>query len=160
MRSPAAAIAWELRQGHRIALIALAALILVLGMIRLLIPGPWEPIELDTPNETAALLILPFSVTFMYLLAVFSFGLAGDLAARPSIYPARMFTLPVTTRALEPITGSLNDTIRVLSRYHAKVPWPRPSVSRRLLEPSASITQTSGRPLRSELKAIFCPSGE
>lgn len=100
MRSPALAIAWEFRQGHRVALIVLAALILVLGMIRLLIPGPWEPIELDTPNETAALLILPVSVTFLYLLAVFSFGLAGDLAARSSIYPARMFTLPVTTRAL------------------------------------------------------------
>lgn len=100
MRSPALAIAWEFRQGHRFALIALAGLILVLGMIRLLIPGPWEPIELDPPNETAALLILPFSVTFMYFLAVFSFGLAGDLAARQSIYPARMFTLPVTTRAL------------------------------------------------------------
>ncbi len=100
MRSPALAIAWEFRQGHRFALIALAGLIFVLAMIRLLIPGPWEPIELDTPNETAALLILPFSATFLYFLAVFSFGLAGDLAARQSIYPARMFTLPVTTTAL------------------------------------------------------------
>src|SRR6185436_462080 len=100
MRSPARAIAWEFRQGHRFALIALACLILVLGMIRLLVPGPWEPVRLDTPNETAALLILPFSTTFLYFLAVFSFGLAGDLAARKSIYPARMFTLPVTTTAL------------------------------------------------------------
>jgi hypothetical protein len=100
MRSPARAIAWEFRQGHRFAMIALAGLILVVIMIRLLIPGPWEPIELDTPNETAALLILPLSVTFLYFLAVFSFGLAGDLAARQSIYPARMFTLPVTTTAL------------------------------------------------------------
>jgi len=31
---------------------------------------------------------------------VFSFGLTGDLAARQSIYPARMFALPVTTAAL------------------------------------------------------------
>lgn len=100
MRSPAAAIAWEFRQGHRFALIALAGLIFILGMIRLLIPGPWEPVKLDTPNETAALLILPFSMTFLYLLAVFSFGLAGDLAARQSIYPARMFTLPLKTTAL------------------------------------------------------------
>ncbi len=36
----------------------------------------------------------------MYFLAVFSFGLSGDLAARQSIYPARMFTLPVTSAAL------------------------------------------------------------
>ena len=100
MRSPALAIAWEFRQGHRFALMALAALLLVLGMIRLLMPGPWEPITLDTPNETAGLVIAPFSMIFMYFLAVFSFGLAGDLAARKSIYPPRMFTLPVTTAAL------------------------------------------------------------
>ncbi len=36
----------------------------------------------------------------MYFLAVFSFGLGGDMAARQSPFPARMFTLPVTTRAL------------------------------------------------------------
>ncbi|MES1240424.1 MAG: PHB depolymerase family esterase [Acidobacteriota bacterium] len=100
MRSPALAIAWEFRQGHRFALIALAGYALVLGTIRLLIPGPWEPIELDTPNETAAVLIGPFSLIFLYFLAVFSFGLAGDLAGRRSMFPARMFTLPVTTRAL------------------------------------------------------------
>jgi polyhydroxybutyrate depolymerase len=100
VRSPALAIAWEFRQGHRFALIALAGYALVVGTIRLLIPGPWEPIELDTPNETAAVLIGPFSMTFLYFLAVFSFGLAGDLAARQSMFPARMFALPVTTRAL------------------------------------------------------------
>src|SRR5205807_538094 len=38
--------------------------------------------------------------TFIYFLAVFSFGLSGDLAARESMYPARMLTLPVTTAAL------------------------------------------------------------
>ena len=43
---------------------------------------------------------MPLAATFMYFLAVFSFGLAGDLAARQSMYPARMFTLPVTTAAL------------------------------------------------------------
>jgi hypothetical protein len=31
---------------------------------------------------------------------VFTFGFAGDLQARESMYPARMFTLPVTTSAL------------------------------------------------------------
>jgi hypothetical protein len=43
---------------------------------------------------------VPLTATFIYFLAVFSFGLSGDLAARQSIYPARMFTLPVTTAAL------------------------------------------------------------
>src|SRR5688572_23427506 len=42
----------------------------------------------------------PMTAAAVYFLAVFSFGLGGDLAARQSIFPARMFTLPVTTRAL------------------------------------------------------------
>jgi hypothetical protein len=104
MRSPALAIAWEFRQRHRFGLIALAGYLLVLGTVKLLILGPGQPVNLstpgDTPNSLAAVVIVPFSVTFMYFLAVFSFGLAGDLAARQSIYPARMFTLPVTTAAL------------------------------------------------------------
>ena len=44
--------------------------------------------------------MVPFSVVFLYFLAVFSFGLTGDLAARQSLYPARMFVLPVPTAAL------------------------------------------------------------
>lgn len=44
--------------------------------------------------------MVPLTATFMYFLAVFSFGLTGDLAARQSMYPARLFTLPVTTAAL------------------------------------------------------------
>jgi hypothetical protein len=44
--------------------------------------------------------MVPLTATFMYCLAVFSFGLTGDLAARQSMYPARLFTLPVTTAAL------------------------------------------------------------
>ena len=53
-------------------------------------------------------MIVPLSAAFMYFLAVFSFGLAGDLAARQSIYPARMFTLPVTTAR----AGGLADALR------------------------------------------------
>ena len=48
----------------------------------------------------AFMVLVPLSFAFMYFLAVFSYGLAGDLAARQSMYPARMFTLPVTTAAL------------------------------------------------------------
>lgn len=100
MRSPAAAIAWEFRQRHRWPLIVLAGYVLVLGMSKLLILGPGQPVRLDPPDGLAGALIAPFSMTFMYFLAVFSFGRAGDLAARQSIYPARMFTLPVRTAAL------------------------------------------------------------
>jgi hypothetical protein len=74
----------------------------------------------------AAMVIVPFSVTFMYFLAVFSFGLAGDLAARQSIYPARMFTLPVTTAALAG-WPMLYGTAAMASLWLATalfVPWP------------------------------------
>ena len=100
MRSPALAIAWEFRQRHRWGLIALAGYLLVLGTIKLLILEPGQFVRLDPPDGTAGVVIAPLSATFFYFVAVFSFGLAGDLAARQSIYPARMFALPVTTAAL------------------------------------------------------------
>jgi hypothetical protein len=100
MRSPAAAIAWEFRRHHRWGLMALAGYLVVLWTIKPLIFGPGYPIKLDPPNGMAGLLIALLTVTFLYFVGLFTFGLAGDLAARESIYPARMFALPVTTAAL------------------------------------------------------------
>jgi hypothetical protein len=100
MRSAAAAIAWEFRQRHRWGLIALTGYLLVLATIRLLILGAGQRVNFDNPESFALVVVVPLTSTFMYFLAVFSFGLAGDLAARTSMYPARMFTLPVTTAAL------------------------------------------------------------
>src|SRR6266540_4075354 len=68
-------------------------------MIRFLILEPGEPVLVDS-GRFAALVSVPLTATFVYLLAVFSFGFTGDLAARHSMYPARMFTLPVTNAAL------------------------------------------------------------
>jgi hypothetical protein len=99
MRSPAAAIAWEFRQRHRWGLIALAAYLLVLATIKLLILQPGRSVDLDDEGF-ALVVVVPLTATFLYFLAVFSFGLSGDLAARQSMYPARMFTLPLTTAAL------------------------------------------------------------
>src|SRR5688572_21642810 len=96
MRSPALAIGWEFRQRHRWGLIAIAVYLLAL----IVIPPLGYPIELDPPNGMAAAVMVPLAATFIYFLALFSFGLSGDLAARRSMYPARMFTLPVTTAAL------------------------------------------------------------
>ena len=45
-------------------------------------------------------IVLPLTAAVLYLLAVFSFGLSGDLAARESMYLPRLFTLPLTTAAL------------------------------------------------------------
>src|SRR6478672_2743937 len=100
MRSPAAAIAWEFRQRHRWGLIAVAGYMLALGTIRLLILDPGWGIDFEDAPSFALAVVVPLASTFMYFLAVFSFGLSGDLAARQSMYPARMLTLPVTSAGL------------------------------------------------------------
>ncbi|HET6315784.1 MAG TPA: hypothetical protein VFG86_04955, partial [Chloroflexota bacterium] len=100
MRSPAAAIAWEFRQRHRWGLIGLISYLIVLASIKVLVAAAGLPIHLDSPESFGFVVMLPISATFTYFLALFSFGLSGDLVARQSTYPARMFTLPVTTAAL------------------------------------------------------------
>ncbi len=99
MRSPAVAIGWEFLRRHRWGLIAVAGYLFVVATIRFLILEPGEPVLVDS-GRFAAMVSVPLTATFVYLLAVFSFGFAGDLAARHSMYPARMFTLPVTNAAL------------------------------------------------------------
>jgi hypothetical protein len=99
MRSPASAIAWEFRQRHRWGLIALAVYLLVLATLRLLNVGA-QQLDLEDEQSLALVVVVPLTATFIYFLAVFSFGLDGDLAARQSMYPARMFTMPVTSAAL------------------------------------------------------------
>jgi hypothetical protein len=100
MRTPADAIAWEFQRRHRWGWIALTAYLLVLAAIRLFIPGPEQRVHFEDAQTLALVVVVPLTATFMYLLAVFSFGLTGDLAARHSMYPARMFALPVTSAAL------------------------------------------------------------
>ncbi|HVS29882.1 MAG TPA: hypothetical protein VMS98_00370 [Thermoanaerobaculia bacterium] len=99
MRTPAAAIAWELGQRHRWGLIGLLATILTLGGIKVAVLTTQA--HLEASDVTFALLIpVPLAAGFLYLLAVFAFGISGDLTARESMYPPRMFTLPVPSVAL------------------------------------------------------------
>src|SRR5881396_575059 len=100
MPSAARAIAWEYRQRHRWGLIALAGYFLVLATIKLLIPESSLTFNMDSGERFAVVVMVPLTATFLYLLTVFSFGLSGDVAGRQSMYPARMFTLPVSTTAL------------------------------------------------------------
>src|SRR5260370_34725189 len=100
MRSAAAAVAWEFRRRHRWGLIAVTGYLLGLAAIKLLILEPGQGLDFDNAPGFALAVVVPLFATFVYFLAVFSFGLAGDIAARQSIYPARMFALPVTNAAL------------------------------------------------------------
>jgi hypothetical protein len=97
---PARAIAWEFRRRHRWGLIALGCYLAALAIVKLLIVESGRRINLDSPESFAFVVVVPMAATFTYFLAVFTFGLEGDLAARQSMYPARMFTRPVTAGAL------------------------------------------------------------
>lgn len=99
MRTPAAALAWEFRTRHRWGLRALAGYLLVFGAIRLVVLGP-RRVDFESAEGFALAVVVPMTATFLLLLGVFSYGLSGDLAARQSMYPARAFTLPVSSRAL------------------------------------------------------------
>ena len=96
----ARAIAWEFHRRHRVASVALGAYLGVFALMKWLILGPGAMIRLDPPNGLAGFIIAPVSITYFYLVAVFSYGLSGDLAARESIFPRRILALPVSTRAL------------------------------------------------------------
>ena len=100
MRSAAAAIAWEFRQRHRLGLVLLIGYLIILAGVKLSVFEPARHIDFDNTKSFALVVVVPLSMTFTYFLAMFSFGFTGDLAARESMYPARMFTLPITTAAL------------------------------------------------------------
>jgi hypothetical protein len=95
MHTPAAAFAWELGRRHRWGLAAVAGYALALVALRTLLLAP------DFAAMRFAFTInVPLGFAAVYLLAVFSFGLGGDVAARASLYPPRTFALPVTTTTL------------------------------------------------------------
>lgn len=100
MRSAAAAFGWEFQRRLRLGLIALGLYFVVLATFQFLILGPRTSLHPLRSMTFALTVNVPLSFAAMYLLAVFSYGLAGDLTARHSLYPARMFSLPVSTAAL------------------------------------------------------------
>jgi hypothetical protein len=81
-------------------LLALTGYLLVLATIKLVVVTRGVPIHLDSAESFAFVVMVPVTATFTYFLAVFTFGIDGDLAARQSMYPGRMFTRPVTTAEL------------------------------------------------------------
>lgn len=81
-------------------MIGIIAYLIVLGAVKLVVVARGIPIYLDSGESFAFVVMMPLTVTSVYFLAVFTFGLDGDFAARQSMYPSRRLTLPVTTNAL------------------------------------------------------------
>ena len=104
MRSAGVAFAWEFCHRYRWGLLALIGYLVFMVTTDVLILEPGEAVGWDgspnIPSRFAGAVVVPVSLLTYYFLAVFSFGLAGDVAARESLYPARLFTLPVTSAAL------------------------------------------------------------
>ena len=100
MQSPAAAIAWEFRARHRWGLLGVVVYLAVLAAVRLAVIARLLPLHIDSAESFAFMVMVPLASTATYFLAVFTFGLDGDLAARQSMYPSRRLALPVTTTAL------------------------------------------------------------
>ena len=100
MGSAAQAFAWEFQRQHRIGVAALAVYLIAFVAIKVFVLPSEYVLRVDPPNGLAAFIIVPVCAMMFYFVGVFTFGLSGDLAARPSIYPAYKLTLPVTSRAL------------------------------------------------------------
>lgn len=100
MRSHAAAVAWGFRRRHRWGLIAVVCYLLALATLKLLALASGKPAPFDDEHSFAFVVVVPLGMAFMYFMALFSFGYSGDVGGRQSMYPARMFTLPVTSGAL------------------------------------------------------------
>lgn len=122
MRSPAGAFAWEFGQRHRVGLLGIAGYFVILAVIRLL-----PSVRLDSPESFAFGVFVPLSAALIYCLAVFTFGFSGDLAARASIYPRRLFTLPVSNAALAgwPMLYGTVAMALVWIATRLLAPWPQ-----------------------------------
>ena len=111
----------ELAVRHRLGVAAVAIYILALVTQRVVAPVI-DPDE----GRFVGMTSLPMSTAVFYLLAVFSFGFTGDVAARQSMYPSRLFVLPVTTRALTfwpMLFGTASIVVVGLAAQVA--PWPQ-----------------------------------
>jgi hypothetical protein len=100
MRGAGRAIAWEFGWRHRFGLAIFVAYLAAFVAIKLWVLPSEARFRFVPPNEVAILLTFPLTIAFLFFVGVFTYGLAGDLGARESIFPKRLLALPVKTSAL------------------------------------------------------------
>ena len=125
MPPSARALGWEVGRQHRWGLVAVAAYAFALTAMWFLDAAWAQPVDDPGVGRFVGTVAVPLSAAVFYLLALFSFGFAGDLTARQSMYPARLFTLPVTTAALAGwpmLYGTVSMTVLGLAARLAA--WP------------------------------------
>jgi len=94
------AIAGEFGRRHRWGFLALGSYFVVLALIRLVEFATGGRLLTDWGLAFAFVIVVPASVALYWFIAAFTYGYAGDLVGRPSIFPPRLFTLPLTNTAL------------------------------------------------------------
>lgn len=100
MTNAARAFAWEFTRRHRIGFAGIALYVAAIVVIRLAFFDLGETVPMEEGEKFAILVVVPITIVFVYLLAVFTYGLAGDIGARQSIFPPRLFTLPASSGEL------------------------------------------------------------
>lgn len=125
MRTPARALAWEFARRHRVGFSAIAAYFVLITAFRVAMRARGQFVELDDVQMALAITI-PLTAAFIYLLAVFSFGLTGDLGARQSIFPPRLFTKPMTAGELArwPMLYGCGAAVVLWAGGRLLGPWP------------------------------------
>lgn len=100
MTSAGRAIGWGFARQYRFGLVAFGLYIAAFMPLWRLLAGPEVRLRFAPPDGLSAFIIVPATIAFFFFVGVFTYGLGGDLAARESIFPKRMFTLPVGNAAL------------------------------------------------------------
>src|SRR3972149_13370 len=93
-------MAWEFGRRHRWGFLALGAYFVVLAVIRLGELATGSRLLTGGGGAFAVVIVVPGTGALYWFIAVFTYGYAGNLAGRQSIFPSRLFTLPVTNTAL------------------------------------------------------------
>lgn len=126
MRSDAAAIAWEFRRRHRWGFVALGAYFVALAVIRLIQLATGSYLLTEWGPAFAFVIVVPGSGALYWFIAAFTYGYAGNLAGRPSIFPSRLFTLPLTNTALAawPMAYGAASVATLWIALRLVAPWP------------------------------------
>lgn len=122
----AQAIGWELWRRHRRGFLGIGLYVAVLAAMKLIIITLRVTVVFESDVQFAFAMVVPISCSIVYLLAVFSYGLSGDLAAQRSMYPARMFTLPISNAALVgwPMAYGATTIVVFWGATRTLAPWP------------------------------------
>src|SRR3984885_14613969 len=99
MLASSLAFTWVVWRQHRWGLFVVLSSVLLSGVLAetLITMAPWY----FSPNLILTLVVIPLVVLTGYAMVIFTYGLdAGDVLARESCFPPRLFRLPLRTSAL------------------------------------------------------------